>query len=133
MLFVDNSFADSHCVWATGKLICEKDQSLVINATVTLFDRDGGLGVLGQIDPDDKMGFTHVAAIDGLFSVEGCASDSDIVPGLFSNIPEPYISVHHQCNRAEGEDLVLASFKVFVPNTYDHYMKHPIVLDDSGH
>lgn len=131
-IFVRQSIADSRCVWATGKLVCNKNQSLVIDTTVSLFDRDG-VGLFGQLDPDDKMAFTNVANIDGIFSVEGCASDTDIVPGVLSNIPEPYLRIHHRCNHDDGDELTLPSFKVFVPNTFDYYMNHPIVLDDAIH
>lgn len=65
------TWADSKCVWATGKLICEKDQKLVLNATVTLYDLDGPVEItfLDQLDPDDKMGFTYITNADGIFTV----------------------------------------------------------------
>ncbi|VDD86240.1 unnamed protein product [Enterobius vermicularis] len=125
-------FSSTECVWATGKLVCKKNPKGVLNATVTLFDLDGpakGKQIYDHIDPDDKMGFTIVDRLDGLFNVEGCADDFDWIPGV-KNRPEIYIRVHHYCNTPHGEYLkVMPTFRVFVPQTYDYHMEHPIVLD----
>uniref|UniRef100_A0A914W1X1 Uncharacterized protein n=1 Tax=Plectus sambesii TaxID=2011161 RepID=A0A914W1X1_9BILA len=125
------TWADSKCVWATGKLVCQKDQKLVLNATVELYDLDGPqeIAFLDHLDPDDKMGFTFISNADGIFTVEGCGSDTDIIPGLPNTI-EPYLRIHHFCNSPAGEEVdILPTFNVFVPETYDYHMKHPIVLD----
>uniref|UniRef100_A0A0N5APV3 Transthyretin-like family protein n=1 Tax=Syphacia muris TaxID=451379 RepID=A0A0N5APV3_9BILA len=131
---------NTECVWASGKLVCKKRPEGVLNATVTLFDKDGPSKVQ-LINPDDKMGFTTVNTLDGIFNVEGCASDYDWFFGI-KNRPEAsclfvwfrffqiYIRVHHYCNSPKGEFLkVLPTFRVFVPESYDYHMRHPIELD----
>lgn len=50
-----------------------------------------GKQIYDHIDPDDKMGFTIVDRLDGLFNVEGCADDFDWIPGV-KNRPE--VSFH---------------------------------------
>ncbi|VDM48689.1 unnamed protein product [Toxocara canis] len=126
------AYASTECVWATGRVVCHKNQTLVLGTVVELFDLDGppkGRLVYDHIDPDDKMGFTTVDNVEGYFNVEGCADDFDWLPGI-KNRPEVYIRVHHYCNSPKGEFLkVLPTFRVFVPRTYDHHIRFPIELD----
>ncbi|VDK19725.1 unnamed protein product [Anisakis simplex] len=111
--------ANTECVWATGRVLCHKNQTLVLGTLVELFDQDG---------PGD-MGFTTVDNEEGYFNVEGCADDFDWLPGI-KNRPEVYIRLHHYCNSPKGEFLkVLPLFRVFVPHTYDHHIRFPIKLD----
>lgn len=35
------SYANTECVWATGRLTCRRNQTLVLNSIVELFDLDG--------------------------------------------------------------------------------------------
>lgn len=80
-------------------------------------------------DPDDKAGLTIVEKDDGLFEVQGCASDNDWFPGI-PNQPEFYIKIHHTCKTDVGEFKVVEStFQVFAPYTYDYYINNPIDLD----
>uniref|UniRef100_A0A1I7YDW4 Transthyretin-like family protein n=1 Tax=Steinernema glaseri TaxID=37863 RepID=A0A1I7YDW4_9BILA len=123
--------AKTECVWATGRVMCQKDQSLVVDSLVELFDADGpqNIHVLDILDKDDKIGFSFVAKEDGLFDVEGCADDFDWFPG-FKNLPEIYIRVFHRCNNPNGEyKYIYPTFRVFVPKTYDYHIEHPILLD----
>ena len=41
----DMGFANTECVWATGKVLCKKDQALVKGTVVDLFDLDSPQGV----------------------------------------------------------------------------------------
>lgn len=82
------------------------------------------------MDPDDKVAFTTVEDKDGIFRLEGCASDVDWIPGI-KNKPELYFRVYHFCNKPSGEyKYVKPLFKVFVPQTYDRHIEDPIILDD---
>ena len=86
--------------------------------------------IKNPIDPDDKVAFTHVEDSDGIFRLEGCASDMDWIPGI-KNKPELYFRVYHYCNSPEGEyKYVWPVFRVFVPETYDKHIHEPIVLDN---
>ena len=42
---VDIVYSNTECVWATGKVICRKNQTLAETATVELFDLDKLEGV----------------------------------------------------------------------------------------
>ncbi|KAE9556242.1 hypothetical protein FO519_000581 [Halicephalobus sp. NKZ332] len=124
--------ASTECVWATGRIVCEKNQTLVVNSIVELYDLDSPQNskIKNPIDPDDKVAFTHVENIDGIFRLEGCASDVDWIPGI-KNRPELYFRVFHYCNNPEGEyKYVWPVFQVFVPDTYDKHINDPIVLDN---
>lgn len=125
-------YGNTECVWATGKVICNKNQTLVLGTVVELFDMDGpskGRVLYDHIDPDDKMGFTTVDNVEGYFNVEGCADDFDWLIAV-KNRPEIYIRVHHYCNSPKGEFLkILPTFRVFVPQTYDYHIRFPIELD----
>lgn len=39
IIFV-NINASTECVWATGRILCNKNQTLVVNSIVELFDLD---------------------------------------------------------------------------------------------
>uniref|UniRef100_A0A7E4UQQ2 Transthyretin-like family protein n=1 Tax=Panagrellus redivivus TaxID=6233 RepID=A0A7E4UQQ2_PANRE len=124
--------ASTECVWATGKIACLKNQTLVVGATVELFDLDSPQNsrIKNPLDPDDKVAFTTVEDSDGIFSIEGCASDVDWIPGI-KNLPEMYFRVFHYCNKPQGEyKTVLPIWRVFVPKTYDKHINDPIILDD---
>uniref|UniRef100_A0AC35GL83 Uncharacterized protein n=1 Tax=Panagrolaimus sp. PS1159 TaxID=55785 RepID=A0AC35GL83_9BILA len=128
----DTAFANTECVWATGKVICRKNQTLVLNTIVELFDLDSpqGMNLKNPLDPDDKVAFTQVDEEDGIFQIEGCASDQDWIPGI-KNQPEMYFRVFHFCNKPNGEyKYIWPIFRVFVPATYDKHIEDPIILDD---
>ena len=117
---------NQECVWVEGQLLCNRNQTWVINSTVTIFDRDGK-SIFNVIDPDDKMGTTVVLDRDGKFRVEGCGNDRDWLP-MILNKPEPYIVVHHYCvDRVKGTEMRLPEFNVFMP---DVYRIHEIHLDE---
>uniref|UniRef100_A0A0N4ZHY4 Transthyretin-like family protein n=1 Tax=Parastrongyloides trichosuri TaxID=131310 RepID=A0A0N4ZHY4_PARTI len=120
--------ATQECVWATGKLLCRHNQTLVLGSVVELWDEDS-MGILKLVDPDDKIAFTIINSEDGIFEVSGCASDQDWLPGV-KNRPEMFLKVLHNCNLDKKELLVIKpTFNVFVPRTYDYHIQHPIILD----
>ncbi|KAI6171534.1 hypothetical protein M3Y97_01027100 [Aphelenchoides bicaudatus] len=124
--------AKTECVWATGILECRKNQTRVLGAIVEIYDLDSPeTGPLkNPLDPDDKVGVSVVDSKSGLWNVEGCASDQDWFPGLH-NKPEFYIKIQHKCNRPSGETKrIFPVFRVYTPETYDHHINRPIVLDD---
>lgn len=50
----------------------------------------------------------------------------------FKNKPEFYIRVNHKCNTPKGEVLrVPGVFRVYTPETFDHHIHTPIVLDEN--
>uniref|UniRef100_A0A914W1D9 Uncharacterized protein n=1 Tax=Plectus sambesii TaxID=2011161 RepID=A0A914W1D9_9BILA len=110
------AMAGEKCVWARGKVLCERNATKQLNAEVRLLDKDGDW-VFQTIDPDDSMGVTF-ANEDGSFTVEGCGYDRDWLP-FVTNDPEPYIQIRHNCNTDDGETLILPGFKTFVPDTYE--------------
>ncbi|KAL3074108.1 hypothetical protein niasHT_033316 [Heterodera trifolii] len=121
--------ANTECVWATGLVKCNKNQTKVLGAVVELWDLDSPQNTDFQnpLDSDDKATFTEVDDPTGLWKLDGCASDHD----WFSiNRPEFYLRVYHQCNTDNGEWLsVWPIFRVYTPRTYDWHIEHPIVLD----
>ncbi|KAK6748740.1 hypothetical protein RB195_001392 [Necator americanus] len=151
--------ANSECIWAVGRLICNKDQKRVLNAVVEVWDKDGPqneaglckitlfiifymecciadameIHVIDVIDPDDKAGLTVVDAEDGMFKVEGCAADIDWLGPIHLNRPEFYFKIRHKCNSDEIEEVTVypPQMKVFAPNTMDYFVENPIVLDRS--
>jgi len=123
--------ASTECVWATGTIVCNKNQSRVVGSVVSVYDLDSpqDSDIKNPFDPDDKVGFTLVEDNSGLFMVEGCASDQDWIPGI-KNKPEFYFKVHHFCNSDVGElKTVLPVFRVYTPQTYDYHIQNPIQLD----
>uniref|UniRef100_A0A183BZE4 Ricin B-type lectin domain-containing protein n=1 Tax=Globodera pallida TaxID=36090 RepID=A0A183BZE4_GLOPA len=122
--------ANTECVWATGLLKCNKNQSKVLGAVVELWDLDSPQNAQFQnpLDSDDKAAFTEVDDPSGLWKLEGCASDHD---WLAINRPEFYLRVHHECNTNVGGEwlTVMPVFRVYTPRTYDWHIEHPIVLD----
>lgn len=139
--------ANTECVWATGRVLCNRNQTKVLGSVVEIYDLDSPPNVSGlcfsecthasfqsniknPIDPDDKVGFALVEDPTGLWTVEGCASDQDWIPGL-PNKPELYIRVFHYCNSDSGQfKTILPTFRVFTPKTYDYHIDNPIILDD---
>ncbi|VDL81198.1 unnamed protein product [Nippostrongylus brasiliensis] len=117
--------ASTECVWAMGKLACNKNQTRVKNAIVEL-------PFVDLLFPDDKAGMSMVDEEDGIFKVEGCASDFDWLGPLLKNPPEFYFKIRHSCNGDKEEEKTVypPDMKVFVPLTMDHFMDHPIELDD---
>ncbi|VDM85119.1 unnamed protein product [Strongylus vulgaris] len=87
--------------------------------------------VIDAIDPDDKAGLTVVDGEDGMFKVEGCASDVDWLGPIHINRPEFYFKIRHSCNSDKLEEITVfpPTMKVFAPKTMDHFVDHPIVLD----
>ncbi|VDK65532.1 unnamed protein product [Cylicostephanus goldi] len=73
--------ANSECIWAVGRLVCNKEQKRVLNAVVEVWDKDGpqSIRAVDALDPDDKAGLTVVDAEDGMFKVEGMISEQIIV------------------------------------------------------
>ncbi|KAH7725423.1 Protein TTR-53 [Aphelenchoides avenae] len=130
--FAITASANTECVWATGRVLCNRNQTKVVGAVVELYDLDSpqNSNIKNPIDPDDKVGFSLVEDKTGLWTVEGCASDQDWLPGL-TNKPEIYIRVFHYCNSDAGEfKTIMPTFKVFTPKTYDYHIENPIILDD---
>lgn len=41
-------YGNTECVWATGKVICNKNQTLVLGTVVELFDMDGPSKVINS-------------------------------------------------------------------------------------
>ncbi|CAJ0600850.1 unnamed protein product [Cylicocyclus nassatus] len=126
-------WANSECIWAIGRLVCNREQKRVLNAVVEVWDKDGpqSIRAIDALDPDDKAGLTVVDAEDGLFKVEGCASDIDWLGPLHINRPEFYFKVRHMCNSERLEEMIVIppNMKVFAPKTMDYFVDHPIVLD----
>lgn len=134
MLFsiIPSSNANTECVWATGRVLCNKNQTKVIGTIVELWDLDSPQNsrITNPVDPDDKAAFTVVDDENGLWKLEGCASDHDWLPGVL-NKPEFYLRLHHYCNNNfSGEFMtIFPVFRVYTPQTYDYHIEHPIVLD----
>lgn len=126
--------ASSDCIWAVGKLVCNKDTTRVKNAVVEVYDLDGPKEIpfIDIIFPDDKAGFTVVEDESGEFKVEGCASDFDWLEPLHLNRPEFYFKIRHTCNSDELKEISVypPDMQVFAPNTMDYFVENPIVLDD---
>uniref|UniRef100_A0A914RJA3 Uncharacterized protein n=1 Tax=Parascaris equorum TaxID=6256 RepID=A0A914RJA3_PAREQ len=102
-------YGSTECVWATGKVICHKNQTLVLGTDVELFDMDG----------PSKIVHKRVTRLG-----------DDYIDQYLRNANTIYIRVHHYCNSPKGEFLkVLPTFRVFVPQTYDHHIRFPIELD----
>ncbi|KAL6740627.1 hypothetical protein Aduo_013968 [Ancylostoma duodenale] len=92
--------ANSECIWAVGRLVCNKDQKRVLNSVVEI-------RAIDAIDPDDKAGLTVVDEENGVFKVEGMRI----------------------ILRLEEITVFPPKMKVFAPNTMDHFLDNPIVLD----
>ncbi|CAJ0570853.1 unnamed protein product, partial [Mesorhabditis spiculigera] len=90
--------ASYQCMRIYGQLHCAHDPSKIRN--VQLFDADGFLGIQA-FNQDDFMGSTMTNA-DGSFLVYGCAEDQNFL--FIVDQPDPYITMHHQCN---GRDETL--------------------------
>ncbi|RCN52384.1 Transthyretin-like family protein [Ancylostoma caninum] len=127
--------ANSECIWAVGRLVCNKDQKRVLNSVVEVWDKDGpqSIRAIDAIDPDDKAGLTVVDEENGVFKVEGCAADIDWLGPLHINRPEFYFKIRHTCNSDTLEEITVfpPKMKVFAPNTMDYFLDNPIVLDRS--
>jgi len=108
--------ATRKCAWVRGIVRCNRDPSKQMNVEVRLYDRDG-IGPLKVFDPDDLMGITFTDH-EGSFQLDGCGDDFNWIPGI-SNLPDPFVRIHHQCNNNQGEILDLPGFHVFVPETHD--------------
>ncbi|KHJ92717.1 Transthyretin-like family protein [Oesophagostomum dentatum] len=125
--------ANSECIWAIGRLVCNKDQKRVLNAVVEVWDKDGpqNIRAIDALDPDDKAGLTVVDSEDGMFKVEGCASDIDWLGPIHINRPEFYFKIRHLCNSDVLEEVTVfpPAMKVFAPKTMDYFLDNPIVLD----
>jgi hypothetical protein len=59
---VATAMAGEKCVWARGKVQCDKDASKQLNAEIRLFDKDGDW-IFQAIDPDDLMGFVQFSIL----------------------------------------------------------------------
>lgn len=60
-MLVPLTMAGEKCVWARGKVACERDPKKQLNAEVRLFDKDGEW-IFQTIDPDDLMGSVAVSS-----------------------------------------------------------------------
>uniref|UniRef100_A0A0N5B7J3 Transthyretin-like family protein n=1 Tax=Strongyloides papillosus TaxID=174720 RepID=A0A0N5B7J3_STREA len=121
-------FAAESCTFVAGRILCRHNQTRVIGANVELWDEDS-IGFLKFFDPDDRVTIYTVQNEDGLFDISGCASDQNWFYNL-PNRPEFFLKVMHKCNSDTPELLVVKpSFKIFVPETNDYHIDHPIILD----
>ncbi|KHJ76777.1 Transthyretin-like family protein, partial [Oesophagostomum dentatum] len=87
-----------------------------------------GIRAIDALDPDDKAGLTVVDSEDGMFKVEGCASDIDWLGPIHINRPEFYFKVRHLCNSDVLEEVTVfpPAMKVFAPKTMDYFLDNPI-------
>ncbi|PIO59213.1 Transthyretin-like family protein, partial [Teladorsagia circumcincta] len=92
--------SNTECIWAIGKLVCNKNQTRVLNSVVEVWDKDGPrrIKLLDVLDPDDKAGVTVVDDENGIFEVEGCAKDFDWLGPIHLNRPEFFFKIRHKCN-----------------------------------
>ncbi|VDO36317.1 unnamed protein product [Haemonchus placei] len=104
--------ANTECIWAVGRLLCNKNQTRVLNTVIEVWDKDSAIiPLLNFLNPDDKAGFTVVDNENGIFKVEGCAADYDLLgPLLPPNRPDFYFHVRHMC---DSDKLVLMMLEAF--------------------
>ncbi|CAD6198118.1 unnamed protein product [Caenorhabditis auriculariae] len=123
--------ANTECAWVIGKLVCSNEENLA-NAVVEVYDLDRPkFGRLNVLDTDDLAGRTVVAKEEnGIFKVEGCASDFDWLGPAYTNRPEFFLKVRHSC-KGKPETLTLfpPDMRVYAPQTMDYYLNNPILLD----
>ncbi|CAJ0580176.1 unnamed protein product, partial [Mesorhabditis spiculigera] len=96
-------FGNQECVLVTGKVGCLNDAGAAAGVKVELWDSDA----LWEADvfinrfgfKDDDLMRETLTNEDGKFKLYGCASDTDVLPGLFGkNKPDPYLKIHHNCS-----------------------------------
>ncbi|KAI6234595.1 hypothetical protein M3Y99_00777700 [Aphelenchoides fujianensis] len=123
----------TECLWATGVIQCRKNQSRVIGAIVEVYDLDRPEhgSFFNPLDPDDKVGLSLVDSETGLWQVEGRER-----PRLAPRLQEQARILHQgepQVQFGQGRGVPSAGRLPSVitrPETYDHHIHQPIVLDD---
>jgi hypothetical protein len=71
-----------------------------------------------------------VNTANGSFTVHGCSSDHNWLPGIYNNEIEPYLRIFHYCHKDKGEDSVYRydnPIQVWNPETFEAGY---IILDD---
>ncbi|XGW30276.1 hypothetical protein V3C99_009341 [Haemonchus contortus] len=124
--------ANTECIWAVGRLLCNKNQTRVLNTVIEVWDKDSAIiPLLNFLNPDDKAGFTVVDNENGIFKVEGCAADYDLLgPLLPPNRPDFYFHIRHMCDSDKIEEVnIFPPEIIFAPRTMDYYVNSPIILD----
>nr|CDJ89359.1 Clathrin coatomer adaptor and Transthyretin domain containing protein [Haemonchus contortus] len=101
-----------------------KNQTRVLNTVIEVWDKDSAIiPLLNFLNPDDKAGFTVVDNENGIFKVEGCAADYDLLgPLLPPNRPDFYFHVRHMCDSDKIEEVnIFPPEVIFAPRTMDYY------------
>ncbi|CAI4227744.1 unnamed protein product [Auanema sp. JU1783] len=132
LIFPNFVSSNTECLWAAGRIVCNRDQALVKDTVIEIWDKDGPekIGAVDILDPDDMAGLSVVDNEDGLFRVEGCASDIDWLGPFHRNRPEFYLKIRHRCLSPDFTEMtVKPPVNTYAPVTMDYFIDHPIVLD----